>query len=107
MKAASLGQLEDFLGSVRQEYEVVVPVALSDGTVSMGSPDEGRLSLTGRQTAARPASVFFPQCGRVLSISSSGEMSPPTAPAKPLLVVGLRAPDLDFLEVTDNFFNSG
>ncbi|MBW7995716.1 MAG: hypothetical protein FVQ81_03905 [Candidatus Glassbacteria bacterium] len=107
MKAASLGQLEDFLGSVRQEYEVVVPVALSDGTVSMGSPDEGKLSLTGRRTAARPASVFFPHCDRVLIISSSDEMSLPAAPAKPLLVVGLRAPDLDCLEFTDNFFNCG
>jgi sulfhydrogenase subunit beta (sulfur reductase) len=104
MKAVTSEQFQDFLRAVGSEYDVRVPIALADGTRTLGRPDEGPLALRGGALPGKPTSVFFPQFETNLTYRE-GAIQVQEPPAKPLLVVGLTAQDVDCLEFIDRFFS--
>lgn len=103
MKAVTSDQFEAFLQSVAPRFDVRVPIALEDGTRTLGRLGEGPLALAGGALPAKPTSVFFPQLeGQFTYSQGSIQMQGP--PDKPLLVVGLTAQDAACLEFIDKFF---
>jgi sulfhydrogenase subunit beta (sulfur reductase) len=104
MKAVTSEQFQDFLRAVASDYDVRVPIALADGTRTLGRPDEGPLALRGGPLPGKPTSVFFPQFETELTYRE-GAIQVQEPPARPLLVVGLTAPDVDCLEFIDRFFS--
>ena len=92
MKAVTAEQLEAFLASVSGEFDVRVPVALHDGTRTLGALEEGSLALVGGPLPNSPLSPFFPQFETTLTYRE-GSLQTQAAPEKPLLVVGLTAED--------------
>ncbi len=105
MKAFTDQELAAFLGSLEGQYDVRVPIALHDGTRSLGRPGQGPLALAGGAVPAKVTSVFFPQMERILSFTGD-EAAATHREGKPLLVVGFTAADADCLEFIDEFFSS-
>ncbi len=106
MKAVTSEEFEEFLRSLASEYDVRAPVALEDGTRTLGRLDEGPLALAGGPLPGKPTSVFFPQLEKELAYCEGRVQTRPAA-EKPLLVVGLTAEDADCLEFIDRFFGTG
>jgi sulfhydrogenase subunit beta (sulfur reductase) len=104
MKAVTPQQLREFLLGLAGDYDVRVPIALADGTRTLGRLDEGPLALSGGALPGKPTSVFFPQFETELTYRQ-GKIAIQEPPAKPLLVVGLTAQDCDCLEFIDRFFS--
>lgn len=104
MQAVTSEQFEGFLRQVATDYDVRVPIALADGTRTLGRLGEGPLALAGGALPGKPTSVFFPQSETELTYrKGSVEMQRP--PERPLLAVGFTAQDLDCLEFIDRFFS--
>lgn len=104
MKAVTSEEFEAFLQSVGSDFDVRVPIALEDGTRTLGRPGEGPLALAGGALPGKPTALFFPQFETELTYrQGSIEMQGP--PEKPLLVAGLTAQDADCLEFIDRFFS--
>ena len=104
MKILTEQQLEAFFKSAESDYDVQVPIRLTDGTRSLGKPGEGPLALAGGAIPQKITNVFFPQIETVLTIGPDG-VKPQEAPSKPLLVVGFTAQDADCLEFIDRFYS--
>jgi len=85
------------------DYDVRLPVALHDGTRSLGKVGEGTPAFMGGRLLMKPTSVFFPMLDRTMTIES-GEIAMQAPRGKPLLVVGFTAQDADCLEFIDEFF---
>jgi len=97
--------LERFFRLMAQDYDVRVPVRLQDGTRTLGKSDDGALSLCGAPLLRKITAVFFPQFEPIMTVEGdSVEMQALTA--KPLLVAGWTAADLDCLAFIDKFFGS-
>jgi formate hydrogenlyase subunit 6/NADH:ubiquinone oxidoreductase subunit I len=105
MKAVTLHELETFLASLADEYDVRVPVRLLDGTRLLGRPEEGTLAIG--PLPRKSVEVFFPQQGLVFTATGAGEMQTEAPPARPLFVLGFTAADLEGLAFTDRFFATG
>lgn len=103
MKAVTSDEIESFLARVASQHDVRVPIALADGTRTLGRLGEGPLALAGGAIATKPTSLFFPQFETELSYQD-GALSTPPPPEKPLLVLGLTAQDAACLEFIDRFF---
>jgi len=103
MKALTDHQLRTFFHAAARDFDVRVPVRLYDGTRSLGTPDEGELALCGGALPGKITAVFFPQMEWFLHVDENSVRTP-EAPAKPLLVAGWTAADLDCLEFVDRFF---
>lgn len=106
MKFLTSDQLAPFFVSLRDTWEVRLPVRLPDGTRALGALDEGPPDLMGGPLSAKPTAAFFPQTDQLFT-ASGGEFRQPPSPDKPLLVVGLTASDLDCLTFIDRFFSDG
>lgn len=104
MKLLTERELHEFFISLEADYDVRVPIGLHDGTRTLGRLDEGPLMLTGGPLPTKPTNVFFPQMEEVFVDSDEG-VQDPTTPAKPLVVVGFTAADIDCLEFIDRFFS--
>ncbi|MBN2207799.1 MAG: 4Fe-4S dicluster domain-containing protein [Candidatus Coatesbacteria bacterium] len=104
MKKATAQELKTFFESLSAEFDLRVPVRLHDGTRVLGSLSEGPLALEGGKIPQKPTSVFFPQFDEVFVAESSGELAMAQPPAKPIMLVGMTAEDLDCLEFIDKFF---
>ena len=107
MKAILFDELHAFLRSLTSEYDVYAPVMLHDGTFSLGKLGTGPLALLAANIPAKITSIFFPHFDHVLTISKNHNISVPDEMAKPLLVVGLTAEDLDCLEFVDKMYLTG
>jgi len=106
MKAFSLTELKSSLKSLESDFDVRVPIALHDGTRTLGSIDSGELHLAGGTLPTKPVSLFFPQIDCIMTVEDDSiNMQHPVE--KPLLIVGFTAEDADCLEFTDKFFSSG
>ncbi|MFC1743285.1 4Fe-4S dicluster domain-containing protein [Candidatus Riflebacteria bacterium] len=104
MKALTHAQLHDFLNSLKEEYDVRVPILLQDGTRTLGRLDEGEMQIHGGKISIKPTNVFFPQHEVFLRVTEGDDIQMAQAPEKPLLVLGMVAADLDCLEFIDQFF---
>ena len=104
MKAVTSDELEAFLQSAASEFDVRVPMALHDGTRTLGRLGEGPLALGGGAIPGKPTAVFFPQFETKLTYRP-GSVEMQTPQEKPLLVVGLTAQDADCLAFIDQFFS--
>lgn len=107
MKALTLPELETFLHSLEQEYDVRAPIRLLDGSRALGRLSEGPLALSGGRLPRKPTAVFFPQQERMFTALPDGRYLAPEPPPKPLFILGFTAEDLDCLEFIDRFFTSG
>ena len=120
MKALTVEELESFFWSLESEYEVRAPIALQDGTRTLGSLHDGRFAPLGGHVLYKPVNAFFPQFGEILVLDDqAGSSSRSTTVAedrdlpeigspdgKPLLLAGLTAEDADCLDFTDRFFST-
>ena len=103
MKRLTEAEIQSFLKSLESRYDVWVPVRLHDGTRSLGRLGDGPLALAGGALPQKPTRMFFPQMDVILSLKGQTIESP--APlAKPLLVAGFTAEDLDCLAFIDRFY---
>ena len=106
MKALATEELESFLRSLESEYEVLAPIALQDGTRTLGSLQDGRFAPSGGRVLYKPVNAFFPQFEEILVLPESGPARVTQPNGRPLLLVGLTAEDADCLEFTDKFFST-
>ncbi len=106
MKILSPENLLIFLKDLSADFDLRLPVLLSDGSRSIGSFDEGAISLMGGALSAKPTSLFFPQEG-LMFCNQGDNFTPPPLPAKPLFVVGFTPRDLLCLAFIDRFFATG
>ena len=107
MKDISLNRLNSILETLSTEYEVIAPIHLHDGTRSLGQLEEGALAISGGQIGMRMNTVFFPQFDHMLTISQNNFIHILEISAKPILLIGFSAEDLDCLEFTDKFYGEG
>jgi len=103
VKALNEQELAALFEALAADWDVRVPIRLHDGTRALGRPGEGPLALAGGALPRKITSVFFPQMERVFT-AGGGAIEAPAPGAKPLLVVGFTAQDLDCLEFIDRFF---
>jgi ferredoxin len=103
MKALTDRQLGTFFREAARDFDVRVPVRLYDGTRSLGTLDEGALALCGGALPGKITAVFFPQLEWLLHIDEE-RVQTPASTARPLLVAGWTAADLECLEFVDRFF---
>ncbi len=103
MKRLTEAEVQSFLKSLESRYEVWVPVRLHDGTRSLGRLADGPLALAGGALPHKPTRMFFPQMDVILSLKGS-TLEAPAPLAKPLLVAGFTAEDLDCLAFIDRFY---
>lgn len=103
MKVASSEQLEQALAAAAAEFDVRVPVALEDGTRTLGRLGAAPLALSGGPLPGKPTAVFFPQREAQWVYQSGGFEALPRL-EKPLFVLGLSAADARCLKFIDRFF---
>ncbi|MBN1593540.1 MAG: 4Fe-4S dicluster domain-containing protein [Candidatus Coatesbacteria bacterium] len=103
MKRAKTEELKTFFESLSDKYDLRVPVKLHDGTRVLGSLSEGEFAIEGGKIPQKPTSVFFPQFDEMFVVTD-GDVAMAKPPAKPIMVVGMTAEDLDCLEFIDKFF---
>lgn len=106
MKYLANEQIPDFFSSLQATHEVRLPIMLPDGTRCLGHPGDGTVALFGGALPAKPTAAFFPHEGPVFVAASEG-FTEPSAPEKPLLVVGFTSRDLACLRFIDRFFAEG
>ncbi len=103
MKAFADHDLREFFQAAARDCDVLVPIRLHDGTRALGRPGDGVLSLCGGPLPQKMTAAFFPQYEAIMKIDGNHvQMQPPVA--KPLLVAGWTAADLDCLAFIDEFF---
>lgn len=103
MKRLTEAEIQSFLKSLESRYDVWVPVRLHDGTRSLGRLGDGPLALAGGALPQKPTRMFFPQMDVILSLKGQ-TVETPAPLAKPLLVAGFTAEDLDCLAFIDRFY---
>lgn len=103
MKRLTEAEIQSFLKSLESRYDVWAPIRLLDGTRSLGRLGEGPLALAGGALPQKPTRMFFPQMDVILSLQGQ-TISAPAPLAKPLLVAGFTAEDLDCLAFIDRFY---
>lgn len=106
MKAITVPEFQFFLSTIQDTYDVQVPIALHDGTRTLGGLNEGPLSLFGGKISRKPTSIFFSQQEKVLCDCKNKGIRMVLGPSKPFFVVGWTAQDLDCLEFLDQFFTT-
>jgi sulfhydrogenase subunit beta (sulfur reductase) len=107
MKTLTPAELEAFLPTLEGDFDVRAPIRLLDGTRALGHLSEGPLALHGGRIPRKPTDAFFAQQEKVFDAFPDGRYRLPEPPAKPLLLLGLTAEDLDCLEFIDRFFTTG
>ena len=103
MKRLTEAEIQSFLKSLESRYDVWVPIRLHDGTRSLGRLGDGPLALAGGALPQKPTRMFFPQMDVILSLQGQ-TIEAPAPLAKPLLVAGFTAEDLDCLAFIDRFY---
>ncbi len=104
MKKLTVDQIALFLNSLKSEYDLRVPIRLSDGTRSLGDLEEGPLALFGGKIPRKTTSVFFPQMEEIFiwNEESGSQSKPPIS--RPLFILGLTSEDAECLSFIDKFF---
>jgi sulfhydrogenase subunit beta (sulfur reductase) len=106
MKYLTSDRLDSFFATLAASYYLRLPVLLQDGTRVIGSPDGAPLALHGSAVLSKPTAAFFPQQSTVFT-ADDGVLREPSAPARPLFVLGFTPRDLACLRFIDRFFADG
>ena len=106
MRYLTTNEVEKFLRLLENEYRVLVPVVLPDGTRSLGEFGSYPLALAGGALPMKPSGIFSPYLETLFQFSQNGEAKVSTPATKPLCVVGFTAQDLACLEFVDRFFST-
>ena len=106
MKVLTSDRIDRFFASLAETWELRLPILLPDGTRIIGSPDDGPIALHGGAVPGKPTAAFFPQ-QETIFIAADGELQEPTAPVRPLFVLGFTPRDLACLRFIDRFFADG
>lgn len=104
VKALTSQELAASFQSLQSDYDVLVPIHIHDGTRALAKPGDGPLALAGGAVPQKITNAFFPQMQRVLEIGKDDAAD--EGASRPILVVGLTAPDADALEFLDRFFST-
>ena len=99
-------EIEKFLQAMTDDYRVLVPVTLVDGTRSLGEFGSDPLALAGGALPMKPSGIFSPYLEVLLQFVKEGTAHTAQTNNKPLFVVGFTAQDLACLEFTDRFFST-
>lgn len=105
MKVLYPERVAEFFTALESRHEVRLPVLLPDGTRAMGSQGDGPVALLGGALPGKPTATFFPHSATLFTVAGTTILQPP--PARPLLVAGFTARDLDCLRFIDRFFSDG
>ena len=106
MKIISDDRLGPFFDSLAQTWELRLPILLPDGSRVISSPGDAPPALLGGAVLSKPTAAFFPQQGTIFTTSADG-LKEPTAPERPLFVLGFTPRDLACLRFIDRFFADG
>lgn len=106
MHYLTITEIERFLQLLKNDYRVLVPIVLPDGTRSLGKLGDYSLALAGGALPMKPSGIFSPYLETLLRFSPHNEAVLPQQSPKPLLVVGFTAQDLACLEFVDRFFST-
>ncbi|MEI7815784.1 MAG: 4Fe-4S dicluster domain-containing protein [Desulfuromonadales bacterium] len=99
-------QLDQFITSLAEMWEVRLPIILSDGTRIIGSLKDGPLALLGGAILSKPTAAFFPQHGTVFIATEDG-VPESTDSLQPIFILGFTPRDLACLRFIDRFFADG
>lgn len=106
MRYLTTNEIEKFLHLIENDYRVLVPVALPDGTRSLGEFGSYPLALAGGVLPMKPSGIFSPYLDTLLHFLPNGETTIAAPLTRPLCVVGFTAQDLACLEFVDRFFST-
>lgn len=103
MRLLSSEQLDQFISSLDETWDLRLPIQLPDGTRVIGSPDDGPFTPHGGAVLGKPTAAFFPQQETVFT-ATEGELPKQQVPERPLFVLGFTDRDLACLRFVDRFF---
>lgn len=103
MKRLNRADLEQLLTRIAEDYRLLVPQRLDDGSRLLRPWGEGELELSGEPIQRKPTEYFLPQLDPLLKIEKSGKIQLPADPEKPLCLFGLNRADLQCLAFVDRF----
>lgn len=103
MKQLNRTDLEQFLAEIAEDYRLLSPQRLADGSRLLRPWGEGELSPSGEPVQRKPTEYFLPQHDPLLKIDGSGKTELQPKPEKPLCLFGLNRADLQCLDFVDRF----
>ncbi len=106
LKRLGRAELKLLLARVAEDYALLVPGLLGDGSRQLVPYAGAELSLAGEPLQVKPTACFFPQTELLLTITSAGQVLAPVATDKPLALFGLNRTDLAALAFLDRFFRT-
>lgn len=106
MRYLTTTEIAKFLQLLTNDYRVLIPIALPDGTRSLGEFGSYPLALAGGALPMKPSGIFAPYLETLLRFSPNDEAIMPQLSERPLFVVGFTAQDLACLEFVDRFFRT-
>jgi len=91
------------LETIAEDYRLLTPQRLADGSRLLRPSGEGELDLSGEPIQRKPTEYFLPQLDPLLKIEKSGDIEIPAPPKQPLCLFGLNRADLQCLAFVDRF----
>lgn len=103
MKKLTRSDLDQLLMRIAEEFRLLTPQRLEDGSRLLRPWEEGKLDLSGEPVQRKPTGHFLPQHDPLLNIGPAGRVIVSAAPVKPLCLFGLNRADLQCLNFVDRF----
>ena len=103
MKRLQRSDLDRLLSGLADDYRLLTPQRLADGTRLLRPAQEGKLELSGEPVQRKPTEFFLPQLDPLLNIDPAGAVQSLAVPGKPYCLFGLNRADLQCLAFVDRF----
>jgi len=103
MKQLTRADLEQLLTRIAEDYHLLTPQRLADGSRLLRPWSEGELSLSGEPVQRKPTEYFLPQHDPLVTIDQAGNVKPSKRTGNPLCLFGLNRADLQCLNFVDRF----
>lgn len=103
MKQLNRAELEKLLTGIADDYRLLTPQRLDDGSRLLRPWGEGELELSGEPVQRKPTEYFLPQLDPLLKIDPTDDVRLRTPSPKPLCLYGLNRADLQCLAFVDRF----
>ena len=105
LKQLKQQELFRLFDKIAEEYQLLAPQTLEDGTRALLHWDGKHISLTGELLQRKPSCHFFPQTDLLIRLDSTGQAdSQQPGSDKPLALCGLNREDLHGISFIDRFF---
>jgi len=96
-------ELDQLLKNIAEDYHLLVPQRMDDGSRLLRPWGEGEPELSGEPVQRKPTEYFLPQLDPLLTIDGSGKVELQPEAKKPLCLFGLNRADLQCLAFVDRF----